>query len=69
MIASGSYAIPTIRATQDYIWQLLAARSDVNLRAKPLQDWIAPALASGALTWFEPYSAIHAQNLERCTEL
>jgi cyclase len=64
-IAAGSYGPATIKATQDYIWQLLAARSDATLQTKPLQEWIAPALASGALTWFDPYRDIHAQNLAR----
>lgn len=63
MIATGSYGPATIKATQDYIWSLLEARTNAALRAKPLQDWIAPALASGALTWFAPYEAVHADNL------
>lgn len=64
-IADGSYGPATIKATQDYIWQLLAARGDASLCALPLQDWIAPALSSGALTWFEPYAAVHAANLAK----
>ncbi len=64
-IAAASYGTATIRATQDYIRTLLAARSDPALAARALEDWIAPALASGALTWFEPYRAIHARNLAR----
>ncbi len=67
MIASGSYGPATIKATQDYIWKLLDARSDATLRAKPLQTWIAPALASGALTWFAPYEGVHANNLAELT--
>lgn len=69
MIASGSYGPATVRATQDYIWQLLAARTDPALHARPLQDWIAPALAAGTLTYFAPYEAIHAQNLARVLAL
>ena len=65
MIASGSYGPATIKATQDYIWHLLAARADPALRRTPLDQVIAPALASGALTYFAPYEAIHAQNLNR----
>lgn len=64
-IAAGSYGPATIRATQDYLGQLLAARGDTSLREKPLKDWLAPALAAGSLTWFAPYEAIHAQNLAR----
>lgn len=64
-IAAATYGPATIRATQDYIWKLLDARTNPILAAKPLEDWIVPSLANGALTWFEPYRAIHAQNLAR----
>lgn len=64
-IAMGSYGPALITATQDYVTQLLAARSDPSLREKPLKDWIAPALASGALSYFAPYEAIHSANLAR----
>lgn len=68
-IASCSYGRPMITATQDYITQLLAARTDPSLVDVPLQDWIAPALASGALTYFAPYEAVHCENLAKVLAL
>lgn len=65
VIAAGGYGPGMIGATQGYIRDLLAAREDATLREKPVQDWIAPAVASGALTWFAPYSEVHRANLEK----
>lgn len=62
-IEQGSYGPDFIRATQRYIRNLQAARKDAGLRTLPLREWIAKDLASGVLTWFAPYEAIHQQNL------
>jgi len=67
IIADGAYRTAMIGATQGYLRKLTAARTDTDLRARPLHDWIAPALASGALTWFAAYEAVHARNLVRVT--
>lgn len=62
-IAAGGYPPALIAATQDYLWKLLAARSDPVLRAAPLRDWLKDGLTAGTLTWCAPYEAVHQANL------
>ncbi len=69
IIAAGGYGPGLIAATQAYIRNLIAARTDPALRERPLRDWLAPALATGALTWFEPYEAVHRNNLAETMRL
>lgn len=64
-IEACSYGPGIIAAMQSYIRKLLAARQDAALRESPLQTWLADDLDAGNLTWFEPYRAIHQQNLSR----
>ena len=65
IIAAGGYGPGLIGATQDYIWKLIAARTDPRLRAAPLREWLKDGLASGTLTYFAPYEAVHQNNLKQ----
>jgi cyclase len=38
--------------------------SEPELREVPLCELIAESLAAGALVYFEPYEAVHRQNVE-----
>ncbi|MBA3866116.1 MAG: hypothetical protein H0X42_07200 [Solirubrobacterales bacterium] len=59
----GGYGPGLIRATQDYIRFLQRCRDEPALRELPLQEVIAEGIASGALPYFEPYEAVHRENL------
>ena len=64
-IASGGYDARILPAMQGYVGWLMGLRHSPGLADVPLREVIAEDLASGALDWFEPYAAIHSQNLER----
>lgn len=64
-IAAGGYPPGLIPATRDYIRWLLNLRAEPSRAGMALADVIAAPLASGVLTWFEPYEAIHRQNVRR----
>lgn len=59
VIAAGGYGAALLDATAAYIRQLQAAAPLTMAEA------IAPWLAGGTLQYFEPYEAVHAQNLQR----
>ena len=69
IIAAGGYNPALNAATQDYIRVLQRCRTDINLRDTPLPVLIADPLAAGTLLWFEPYAAVHAQNIKRVLAL
>ncbi len=60
IIAAGGYPPGLIAATADYTRALIARRADL-----PLQSLLKPHLDAGNLHYFQPYEAIHAQNLAR----
>jgi len=62
-IAAGGYGKPLISATRDYIERLLQARVDSALRGRALREFVAQELADGSISYFEPYDAVHRQNL------
>jgi cyclase len=64
-IAAGGYDARILPATQGYVGWLMGLRDAPELAVVPLRQVIAEDLASGALEWFEPYVAIHAQNVAR----
>jgi cyclase len=64
-IARGGYDVSLIQATRRYIEKLLACRSDPDLARASLLDWLAPDLAAGTLTMFEPYEAVHRGNVQK----
>ena len=65
VIGGGGYGPGLIRATQDYIRFLQRSREEPELREMPLREVIRPALDAGDLHYFEPYEAVHRQNLEK----
>ena len=64
-IAAGGYDARILPAMQRYVGWLMGLQASPGLAGTPLREVIAGDLASGALLWFEPYVAIHAQNVER----
>lgn len=65
VIAAGGYGRGLIKAQQQYIRMLRRCSDDVDLRAQPLETLIAGPLSMGWVRLFEPYRAIHQQNLDR----
>jgi cyclase len=68
MIGAGGYDKGLIKAQQQYIRILKRCRHDEILRKQPLEELIAGPLSRGWVNMFEPYRAIHAQNLKRVLE-
>ena len=64
IIAAGGYGPDLISATARYIRLLQRSKREPRLRDAPLRELIAESLASGALTYYAPYEAIHRQNVE-----
>jgi cyclase len=64
-IAAGGYGPELIGATRRYVEKLLACRADQTLAAQDLRSFAAADLAAGAIEWFEPYEAVHRQNVRR----
>jgi cyclase len=65
IISAGGYDKGLIKAQQQYIRMLKRCRTDLDLRDMPLEHMIAGPLSRGWVNMFEPYRAIHQQNLER----
>jgi cyclase len=65
IIAAGGYDKGLIKAQQQYIRMLKRCRDDEILRKQPLEELIAGPLSRGWVNMFEPYRAIHTQNLAR----
>jgi glyoxylase-like metal-dependent hydrolase (beta-lactamase superfamily II) len=64
VIAAGGYNRGLIVATQQYIRVLQRCRDDPELREVPLRELIAGPLEAGWVNYFEPYEAVHRENLE-----
>jgi cyclase len=64
IIAAGGYDKGLIKAQQQYIRTLKRCGDDEILRKQPLEELIAGPLSRGWVNMFEPYRAIHAQNLQ-----
>jgi glyoxylase-like metal-dependent hydrolase (beta-lactamase superfamily II) len=69
IIAAGGYDVGLIKAQQQYIRVLKRCHGDASLREQPLEELIAGPLSRGWVGMFEPYRAVHKQNLERVLEL
>ena len=64
VIAAGGYNRGLIVATQQYIRVLMRCREDPELRDLPLRELIAGPLEAGWVHYFEPYEAVHRENLD-----
>ncbi|CAN5312026.1 MBL fold metallo-hydrolase [soil metagenome] len=63
IIRGGGYQKTFIRATQQYIRGLLRCVGEPDLREADLKSFIAGPLQAGWVTYFEPYEAVHRQNV------
>jgi cyclase len=63
-IVGGGYNPSFIGATRNYVEKLLRCRNEPSLQTLKLVDFIADDIESGALTYFEPYEQVHAENLK-----
>jgi cyclase len=63
LIAAGGYDKGLIKAQQQYIRILKRCRAEPDLCEVPLEQLIAGPLSRGWVNLFEPYRAIHQQNL------
>jgi cyclase len=64
IIALGGYEKTFIRANQQYIRMLKRCVAEPELRTKPLREIISAPLEAGWVNMFEPYEAIHRQNVD-----
>jgi cyclase len=64
IIALGGYEKTLIRANQQYIRMLKRCVGEPELRVKPLSEIINGPLEAGWVNLFEPYEAIHRQNVD-----
>jgi cyclase len=64
IIALGGYEKTFIRANQQYIRMLKRCVAEPELRMKPLREIISAPLEAGWVNLFEPYEAIHRQNID-----
>jgi cyclase len=62
-IAAGGYPAGLNEATRSYIRTLQRMAGEPELRDVPLRDLIADSLAAGLLIYYEPYEAVHRQNV------
>lgn len=63
VIAAGGYSRGLIRATQQYIRTLLRISEEPSLAERPLRELIAGPLEAGWIRWYEPYDAVHRENV------
>lgn len=63
VIAAGGYGVGLIEATRLYVEKLLRLRMEPALAALDLRSFAADAFATGAITYFEPYEAVHRRNV------
>lgn len=64
VISEGGYSSDLIGATERYIHALQRCRTEPNLRALSLREFIAESLDAGVLNYFAPYEAVHRQNVD-----
>jgi len=63
VIAAGGYGPELITATRLYIEKLLRLQAEPALAAQDLGAFAAEAFATGAITPFAPYEAVHRRNV------
>ncbi|MFG1478556.1 MBL fold metallo-hydrolase [Xanthobacter sp. V4C-4] len=64
VIAAGGYGPDLIAATRLYVARLLRLKAEPELAALDLRTFAADAFATGAITYFAPYEAVHRKNVE-----
>ncbi len=68
-IAAGGYGPDFVTATRRYVEKLMGMRDDPASAALPLSDVVAEDVAAGVLTYFEPYEAVHSENVGKVLAL
>lgn len=63
IIAAGGYAASLVRATGSYIQRLISAAREPRLQGLTLREFVAPEIADGSITYFEPYERVHSGNM------
>ena len=63
VIAAGGYGPGLVTATRLYVEQLLRLKDEPDSAALDLQAFAEAAFATGAITYFAPYEAVHQHNL------
>lgn len=64
-IAGPGYDRTLIDATRIYVERLMRVREDGSLAKLSLSDFIREPLASGSITLFHPYEAVHRANVDK----
>lgn len=64
VIKAGGYDPTLITATQTYTRWLADLATTPTEAKRPIQDILAPHFAANHITWFEPYAAVHAANVD-----
>lgn len=62
-LAAGGYPHTLLAATRRYVERLLRCPQDAALAAQDLRTFAADDFATGAITYFEPYEAVHRRNV------
>jgi cyclase len=63
VIEAGGYSDGLITATEAYIDALRRAADDPAVGEMPLRELVADSLEAGWINYFEPYEAVHRENL------
>lgn len=63
VISGLGYGPDLIQATRLYVAQLLRLKAQPELAEQDLRTFAAEAFATGAITYFEPYEAVHRRNV------
>lgn len=64
VIVAGGYGPELIAATRTYVEKLLRVRNEPDLAGQDLKSFIADDLRAGAIRYFAPYEAVHAENIK-----
>ena len=65
VIAKGGYGPGLITAGERYTRFLLDVAEGRDEGTRTLKEMVTEDLASGAITWFEPYETVHRRNVDR----
>jgi cyclase len=68
-VKAGGYDKRFIKNNADYLKKMIADVENPGFCAHKAQVYIGDALAAGELTWWEPYSEIHARNIDTIRNL
>ncbi|MBZ9654368.1 MBL fold metallo-hydrolase [Phyllobacterium lublinensis] len=64
VIVAGGYGPELIAATRTYVRKLMRVRNEPDLAGQDLKSFIADDLNSGAISYYAPYEAVHAENIK-----